>query len=340
MNPPVAEPVFLIEVTKISPNPFQPRRVFDQEKLRELAGSIREYGILQPLVVTKVIEELPTGTIVRYELIAGERRFRAASMLGLERVPAIIKNINLDRKRLELAIIENVQRDDLTPIDSALAYSRLQDEFGLTQREIANRIGKSREVIANTMRLLNLPTPMQDAISSGRLSESQARLLLSLKDMSQQEKLFGEIINNSLSVRELKAKIEYSKAVGAREQREKQINPQNQAQEQYLKDQLEAVLGMPVKVEHSGSTGKITIEFYSSEELQGIVQRIATNNIPTMTPVQTETFTQEHYPEYTEPVSELPVQEDYQNTPAPTEHYGLNDYNQRPDQDDLNNFTI
>lgn len=325
MNPPVAEPVFLIEVAKISPNPFQPRRVFDPEKLRELAGSIREYGILQPLVVTKVIEENPAGTTVRYELIAGERRFRAASLLGMERVPAIIKNINLDRKRLELAIIENVQRDDLNPIDAALAYSRLQDEFGLTQREIATRIGKSREAIANAVRLLNLPSPMQDAISEGRLSESQARLLLSLKDLHQQETLFSEIINNNLSVRELKAKIEYQKVTQARQRREAQMSPQSEAQDRYMREQLEAVLGMPVKVEHSGSSGKITIEFYSPEELRGLVERIATGgSVPTATPTQEESFAEEHY-----------ADQDFQ----PADPL-LQEYNQRPDAQDLNNFTI
>jgi len=372
MNPPVSESVFLIEVAKISPNPFQPRRFFDPEKLRELASSIREYGILQPLVVTKVVEETPTGTAVRYELIAGERRFRASSMLGLERVPAIIKNVSLDRHRLELAIIENVQRDDLNAIDAALAYSRLQDEFNLTQREIANRIGKSREVIANTLRLLNLPSGMQKAVSEGRLMESQARLLLSLENISQQEELFNEIIHKNLSVRELKAKIEYVKSASVRKSRER--THQEDAHAKYLRGQLEEMLGTPVRVERSGDTGKITIEFFSPEELEGIVQRLATGSSPAnfepeipqelapetqwyvpqadhqATPAHQEPQTsQEQEPqefledvfEPAEDVFEPAFEPSYSESQIPPTHeLDLRRYNARPDQADLNNFTI
>jgi ParB/RepB/Spo0J family partition protein len=151
------EAVFHIEVEKIKPNPQQPRRDFNQDAIKELAASIREFGILQPLVVTKVVKEVPTGTDVEYYLIAGERRLRAAKYLGLERVPAVIKNVDLEKERLELAIIENLQRENLNPVEMGRAFARLQDEFRLTQREIAARLGKSREAVANTMRLLDLP---------------------------------------------------------------------------------------------------------------------------------------------------------------------------------------
>jgi len=276
--PPVSEQVFLIETSKISPNPFQPRSVFDDDKLRDLAESIREYGILQPLVVTKVEEETETGIQIHYQLIAGERRFRASMLIGLDRVPAVIRNIGLDRQRLELAIVENVQRADLNPIEAARAYARLQEEFNLTQREIAHRIGKSREVIANTMRLLNLPTKIQEAVSRGVIGESQARILLSIEDQKQQQILFEEIRDNSLSVRATKAKISYLKSIDRKKESDSSKTTSDSMIE-IIKKQLETSLGTPVKVEQSGSTGRITIEFYSSEELQAIANRFKTQEI-------------------------------------------------------------
>ena len=278
-NPPIHEPVFLIEVSKISVNPFQPRKVFDEERLKELANSIREYGVLQPLVVTKVETETDTGTSVQYELIAGERRLRAAKLTGLERVPALIKNVGLDRERLEMAIVENVQRADLNPIESARAYSRLQDEFNLTQREIASRIGKSRESVANTMRLLNLPTNMQDSISAGQLGESQARLLLSVEDMHQQQLLYEETLRSGLSVRELKGKIDYIKSVKRDavpgQEKQAKLGPLFDPEAETIKQRLEETLGTSVKVERKGDHGKITIEYYSPEELRTLLGKIS-----------------------------------------------------------------
>ena len=276
-NPPVHEPVYLIEVEKIAVNPFQPRKVFNDEELRELANSIREFGLLQPIVVTKIIEEAESGTSVRYELIAGERRLRASKLLGLERIPAIVKNVQLDRERLEMAIVENVQRANLNPVEAAKAYNRLQDEFKLTQREIAVRIGKSREAIANTMRLLNLPTVMQDALSRGQLSESQARLLLSVEDMAQQQMFFEDILKNSLSVRELRMRIEGFK--GAKKKSMDTIAPAMPDPEaDLIQKELEEALGTSVKLEKTGRIGKITIEFFSPEELHAILDKIATSS--------------------------------------------------------------
>lgn len=269
----VQGPVFLIETDKISPNPQQPRRDFDEEALRELAASIREFGILQPLVVSKIEQVSEIGTQVQYQLIAGERRWRAAQMLGLERVPAIIRNVGLERERLELAIIENIQRADLNPIETARAYARLQDEFALTQREIASRMGKSREAIANTVRLLQLPTQIQEALSKGHLSESQGRLLLSVADLAQQQSLFEEIIKNNLSVRELKARIQRAKQ-SAMPPVETPTMPPADPETEQLKQQLEQALGAPVKVEKSGEAGKLIITFYSPEELRGIIEKL------------------------------------------------------------------
>ncbi len=266
-------PVFLIEVEKIRPNPHQPRKFFDEESLRELASSIREFGILQPLVVTKIEELAEHGTTIQYELIAGERRWLASKLLGLERVPAIIRSIKLDRERLELAVIENVQRANLNPIESARAYAKLQDQFNLTQREIASRIGKSRETIANTVRLLNLPTNIQDAVAVGQLSESQARLLLAIPEIAEQEMLFEDIIKNNLSVRELKIKIEKKKAEALK--KENHLFPTVPDPElASLTKSLEEFLGARVNLEKSGGTGKIVIDFYSPEELKGIIAKL------------------------------------------------------------------
>ncbi len=274
-QPQIQEHVFLIEVNKIEPNPYQPRRVFNDEQLGELANSIRDYGILQPLVVTKIEEVTETGTIVRYQLVAGERRFRAAQLVGLERVPAVIKNVGLDKEKLELAIVENVQRADLNPIEAARAYARLQEEFRLTQREIAQRIGKSREVVANTMRLLNLPTGIQDAVSAGKINESQARLILSLDDVKQQQQLFDDIILRGLSVREIRNKIAYIKAPQApvTSGQVAQVGTVD-AEAMSIKTQLEEHLGSTVQVERNGAIGKITIAFSTPEELYALLQKM------------------------------------------------------------------
>ncbi len=273
-TPPVHTPVFLIEVDKIKPNPHQPRRDFNEAELKELASSIREYGVIQPLTVSKIEHETESGTEVEYQLIAGERRWLASKIAGLERVPAIIRNIALDRERLELAIIENVQRANLNPIESARAYTKLQDQFNLTQREIASRIGKSRETIANSVRLLNLPSEVQDAVAASQISESQARLLLSVPDMAEQKKLFQDIITNNLSVRELKSRIRSNQISALPTTEASQSTISADPETLAAQKELEEFLGTPVKLEKSGTTGKITISFYSKEELQEIMSKL------------------------------------------------------------------
>ncbi len=280
-DPPIQEPVYLIEVEKIGVNPFQPRKSFNDEELRDLANSIREFGILQPLVVTKIVEETESGTRVHYELIAGERRLRAAKLIGLERVPAVVKNIKLDQERLEMAIVENVQRANLNPVEAARAYNRLQDEFKLTQREIAVKIGKSREAIANTMRLLNLPTIMQEALGKGQLSESQARLLLSVDDLVQQQTFFDDILKNNVSVRELRARIEGYKGL-KRKADASAAAPDPEAE--LIKKELEEALGTNVTLEKTGAAGTITIAFSSPEELHAILGKLAAAKNPPAQP--------------------------------------------------------
>jgi len=256
----VHESVFHIEVEKIKPNPFQPRKDFDGAGLEELAQSIREFGIIQPLIVSKVIKETETGTEVEYQLIAGERRLLAAKMIGLERVPAIVKKVDLGRAKLEMALIENLQRSDLNPLEAARAYARLQDEFGLTQREIAARVGKSREAIANTLRLLNLSSEIQEALVQNKINESQARTLLGIANPQEQRKAFQNLISQKMSVRALREKIDKPKTV----------DPEGQ----YWEKQLEEKLGAPVKILRRGSHGKMVVNFYSEEEWQGIIRKI------------------------------------------------------------------
>lgn len=263
------DPIFHLETNKIKPNPFQPRRVFDETALHELASSIREFGILHPIVVTKVETPTESGTEVEYQLISGERRLMASKLAGLERIPAIIKSVPSDRERLELAIIENIQREQLNPIETARAYSKLQDQFGLTQREIAVRVGKSREAVANAIRLLNLPTQIQDALSQGKINESQARLMLMLPDLKEQQMLFDDLMLNNLSVRQLRSKI-----LSRRQPAEPASAPMEDPYMMHIEEQLREALGTKVKVQKEGRGGKVTINYYSSEELQGIIDKL------------------------------------------------------------------
>lgn len=250
------EAVFQIEVEKIKPNPFQPRHDFDEAGLEELAQSIRQFGIIQPLVVSKIETETATGTIVEYQLVAGQRRLMAAKKIGLDRVPAIIRNIDAQRANLEMALIENLQRRDLNPLEQAKAYARLQDEFGLTQREIAIRVGKSREAIANTLRLLNLPAHIQEALAAGKISESRARQLLSVNNIQQQSETFNRFIkskNNAL----------------------KSPDPH----QHYWEEKLEEKLGAPVRILKSGQGGRLVIYFHSQEEQIELINKILKDNL-------------------------------------------------------------
>lgn len=265
--------VFQIEVDKIVPNPHQPRRYFDEAALTDLANSIREFGIIQPLVVTKVIQPTESGENVTYQLIAGERRLQAAKRVGLRTVPVVIKQISMDRERLELAIIENVQREDLNPLETARSYARLQDEFGLTQREIAVRMGKSRETVANTLRLLNLSTEIQKAIESGKINESHARVLLQVSDPKQQQEMFESILRFKPTVRELKAKVRHGKIGVNRDFGFGSMNPELIA----FQSRLEEVLGTKVQIVDDGDKGKITINYYSPEELSDLINRLSGN---------------------------------------------------------------
>lgn len=263
--------IFQIEIEKIKPNPYQPRRHFDEGALRELASSIREFGIIQPLVLSKVLKETDRGTEVEYQLIAGERRLLAAKMVGLRTVPSIIRTVSAEREKLELAVIENLQRTDLNPVETARAYARLQDEFGLTQREIASRLGKSRETVANAVRLLGLPSEIQAALEEGKINESQGRLLLQINDIAKQREIFRSLLEKQPTVRELRQKIKkIALSRPAEIEIETKINPTLIE----FKSRLEEALGTKVNIRDEGNKGKVVIDFYSLEELSHLVEKI------------------------------------------------------------------
>jgi ParB family chromosome partitioning protein len=264
--------IFHIEVEKIKPNPNQPRRNFDEAALRELAYSIREFGFLQPIVVSRVEKETADGVGVEYQLIAGERRLLAAKMLGLALVPAIVRNVSLEREKLEIAVIENIQRENLNPIEMARAFQRLQEEFRMTQREIASKLGKSREVVANTVRLLDLPEYIRTAVEKGELSESHGRLLLAVVDPGAQKALFENITQNRLTTRDVKERVENitGKRRGRPPKSEVRLPPELKA----IQESLSMDLGAPVEIQKNAQNGKIMITFYSEEELESILRRL------------------------------------------------------------------
>ncbi len=269
-----SDAVFWIEVEKIEPNPFQPRREFSETALNDLAGSIREYGLLQPVLVSKREIETPTGLEVKYELIAGERRWRAAKLAGLTQIPAMVRRgVPDDRLKLELAIIENVQREELNAIERARAFKQLIDEFHLVQREIAGRIGKSREMVANSLRLLALPPEVQQAVHGGQISEGHARaVLMAGDDLSKQLEVYQAILTDRLSVREAenRARQVGGKVFTPRRRPSKVEDPEMRKWQSRLQEEL----GTKVQLQRIGDRGKIVVEFYSEEELRALMHKL------------------------------------------------------------------
>lgn len=264
-----SDSIFWIETDKIHPNPYQPRREFDHGKLSELAESIRQYGVLQPLVATrKEVAREDGGLSFLYELIAGERRLRAARLAGLSQVPVVIRSgEDQDRVKLELAIIENLQREDLNPVDRARAFAQLAKDFKLTHSDIGRKIGKSREYVGNTIRLLALPDDIQLVISEGKLSEGHARPLLMLIDRpDEQQTLLKDILHKKLSVRETES-ISRHIAQDKVRKREYRLDPEILELERRTAERL----GTRVQIEARETGGKIVIEFLSPEDLRGIM---------------------------------------------------------------------
>lgn len=268
--------IFWIEVEKIVPNPYQPRREFDPHALKDLSESIRMYGLLQPLVVTRreIIKE-DGGLAVQYELISGERRLRASKLAGLIQVPVIIRAGEEDaRVKLELAIIENLQREDLNAVDRARSFQRLADEFGLKHAQIAEKMGKSREYVTNSIRLLSLPEHMLMALSEKKISEGHTRPLLMLVDRpEEQETLFKEIVFKKITVREAES---IARRVAVERTRKKDANiPDPEIRE--FETKLNQALGTRVMIEKKEQGGKVVIDFFSNQDLRHLLDMLERN---------------------------------------------------------------
>lgn len=249
------EKIVAIAVGEIDPNPHQPRTDFQEGPIDDLVESIREHGILQPLIVTQNRD--------RHQLIAGERRLRAAKKLGLEKVPVIVRRAS-EQQKLEMAIVENVQRSDLNPIERALSYKKLMDEFQLTQEEIGKKVGQKRSTVTNSLRLLTLPKDIIQNVIEGRITEGHAKVLLSLDSQELMRQMLSKILMHKLSVRETEAAIKG----GKKSHKEKEKSPAFLDVERRLSN----VLGSKVTLQGKTKTGKIIIDYYSEEDLERLIE--------------------------------------------------------------------
>jgi ParB family chromosome partitioning protein len=248
-----------IELDKIIPNEYQPRKVFDDEKLKELAASIKEQGVIQPVIVHRA----GPG----YQLIAGERRWRASRLAGLKTIPALVKEAT-KRELLEMALIENIQREDLNALEAAEAYKRLQDEFKLTQEDLAKRVGKERSTVTNFLRLLGLPKEVKHDLATGSLNMGHAKALLSLERVRDQVQAAGMIVKKGLSVRE-------AEALAARLKNPPKEKKARQSHElKSIEEKLRKALGTKVSIAAKANGGRIVIDYYSNEELDRILEKI------------------------------------------------------------------
>lgn len=245
--------VLTLDANIIDPNPHQPRTSFDEAPLAELAASIREYGILQPLLVTKAEKG-------RYQLIAGERRLRAAKLAGLATVPVIVRTLD-EQQKLELAIIENIQRENLNPIETALSYRRLIDEFNLNQEDAARKVGKARSTVANALRLLTLSAEIKQGLIEGKITEGHARSILAIEDKEAQLNLYHNILSEGMNVRQTEAHVQ-EKSTKVR----KDVDPNTRAAEKRLSE----AVGTKVRIKSK----QIVIEYYSPEDLERIYKVI------------------------------------------------------------------
>lgn len=251
-----------IAIDAIEANRWQPRSVFHDQALHELAASIREVGVLQPLVVRPLSED-------RFELIAGERRLRAAKLAGLSRVPIIVRATS-DQVSLEIALIENIQREDIGPLECARAYRQLMTEFGLTQEQVADKVGKARPSVANTVRLLRLPPKIQDGLETGRITEGHARAILAFDHEDHQLAVYDQVVSKGMTVRDVE-KLAKRKPKGLAKEKSPQEPDADWAS---LEEALSTHLGAQVKIQKNVAGGKLVVEFYSEDELSGIVERM------------------------------------------------------------------
>lgn len=268
--------IFWIDTDKIKPNPYQPRREFDPIRLQDLAESIKQYGVLQPLTVSRVeVEKEDGGLVTEYELIAGERRLRAAILARVSQVPAIIRVGDTSMMKLELAIIENLQREDLNAVDRARAFFQLVNEFKFTHNEVAKKIGMSREYVSNSLRILSLPEEILNALSEGKITEGHTRPILMLADHPEEQLvLFKEILYKKITVREAERsarKIAYDRV------RKKEFMPDPEIIE--LEEEFQEKLGTRVHIDRKELGGQIKIDFFSNEDLRAILDLISKSSV-------------------------------------------------------------
>lgn len=259
------EKIISISVDKIKPNKNQPRTVFNEEKLQELADSIRQNGLIEPIIV---MQSVAPG---EYELIAGERRLRASKLAGMETIKAIVKDPIPDKDKLDIALIENIQREDLNPIEEALAYKKYSQEYKYTQEEIAKAVNKNRSVIANTLRLLNLPENIQQMIIEGKLSAGHGRMLASITDENKVQELVKQILEQGLTVRDIEVAVAQTKNRKNRKRVEQDIEITN------LVEDLQRVYGTKISITGNGKKGKIILNYFNLEDLErisGILKRV------------------------------------------------------------------
>ncbi|MEK7638997.1 MAG: ParB/RepB/Spo0J family partition protein [Patescibacteria group bacterium] len=279
--------IYWVEVEKVVPNPFQPRREFDQAKLQELADSIRMYGVLQPLTVTRKEIKREDGTFYsEYELIAGERRLRASRLAGVSQVPVTIRSgEQSEQEKLELAIIENLQREDLNAVDRALAFKQLSEQFGLSHLQVAKKVGRSREYVSNSIRLLGLPEHILNTLRRGELSEGHARTLLMLSDRKEeQEVIFKEVLLKKLSVREVERIV---RKIATDRVRKKTLGEFDTHLIELEKKFTES-LGTRVQILKTDFGGKLTIDYFSEQDLEEILKRVQAERLQQQTVGATE----------------------------------------------------
>ncbi len=251
--------VWFIPISKITADPNQPRKKFDVVELEQLSSSIKEHGVLQPVLV---VEKNDGG----YELVAGERRWRASQLAGLTTIPALIKKL-ADQEKVEISLIENIQRQDLDPIEEAFAYKRLMEEFTLTQQQVADKVGKSRPAVANAVRLLDLPAEVQAALIDRKINSGQARALLALATAKDQLAMLSSMLGEKMTVRDLEREANKQKVL-------KHIPIRKDANLLFLEDKLRAEFGTKVNITQKGDRGTIVLDYYSQEELKRLVSKL------------------------------------------------------------------
>ncbi|HOF44613.1 MAG TPA: ParB/RepB/Spo0J family partition protein [Candidatus Pacearchaeota archaeon] len=265
--------IFWIETEKIKPNPYQPRKEFDEDSLQSLADSIKKYGMLQPIIVNKIEKKNEKGISCEYQIVAGERRWRAAKMLGLKQIPAIIKE-QTNRERLEVALIENIQRKNLNPIDKAEAFNQLKKEFGLLDREIAKISGSSREAVTNTLRILGLPEEAKAALRNGVISEGHAKALLGAKEAKLINELLEEVISNGYSVRETERRVKERNA-GAMAKKPEIKKSVESGVDEFLEKKVKQVLNLEdIKIEKKRSFIRLSFDFSSEDEINQWLKKL------------------------------------------------------------------